>query len=41
MSDKMEKSKEAALEFFKTSNPQDEFMLIELNERPNLVSAFT
>ena len=41
MSDKMEKSKEAALEFFKTSNPQDEFMLIDFNERPNLVSAFT
>jgi Ca-activated chloride channel family protein len=41
MSDKMEKSKEAALQFFKTSNPQDEFMLINFSERPNLVSAFT
>lgn len=41
MSDKIEKSKEAALEFFKTSNPQDEFMLINFSERPNLVSAFT
>ena len=41
MSDKIEKSKEAALQFFKTSNPQDEFMLINFNERPNLVSAFT
>src|SRR5436309_8247632 len=41
MSDKIEKSKEATLQFFKTSNPQDEFMLINFNERPNLISAFT
>ncbi len=41
MSDKIEKSKEAALQFFKTSNPQDEFMLINFSERPNLVSSFT
>jgi Ca-activated chloride channel homolog len=41
MSDKIEKSKEAALQFFKTSNPEDEFMLIQFNERPDLISAFT
>jgi Ca-activated chloride channel homolog len=41
MSDKIQKSKEAALQFFKTSNPQDEFMLINFNERPNLLGAFT
>jgi Ca-activated chloride channel homolog len=41
MSDKIEKSKEAALQFFKTSNPEDEFMLINFNERPDLISAFT
>src|SRR5215472_6261518 len=41
MSDKIEKSKQAALQFFKTSNPQDEFMLINFSERPNLISAFT
>jgi Ca-activated chloride channel family protein len=41
MSDKIQKSKEAALQFFKTSNPQDEFMLINFSERPNLVSGFT
>jgi Ca-activated chloride channel homolog len=41
MSDKIEKSKEAALQFFKTSNPQDEFMLINFSERPNLIAAFT
>ncbi len=41
MSDKIQKSKEAALEFFKTSNPEDEFMLISFSSRPYLVSAFT
>jgi Ca-activated chloride channel family protein len=41
MSDKIEKSKQAAMQFFKTSNPQDEFMLINFNERPNLISGFT
>ncbi|HEY6293475.1 MAG TPA: VWA domain-containing protein [Terriglobia bacterium] len=41
MSDKIEKSKEAALQFFKTSNPEDEFMLIDFNERANLISSFT
>lgn len=41
MSDKIQKSKEAALQFFKTSNPQDEFMLINFNERPSLLGAFT
>lgn len=41
MADKIEKSKEAALQFFKTSNPEDEFMLINFNERPDLISAFT
>ncbi len=41
MSDKIQKSKEAALEFFKTSNPEDEFMLISFSNRPYLVSPFT
>jgi Ca-activated chloride channel family protein len=41
MSDKIQKSKEAALQFFKTSNPQDEFMLIDFNERANLLASFT
>jgi Ca-activated chloride channel family protein len=41
MSDKIEKSKEAALQFFKTSNPEDEFMLINFNDRPDLMSGFT
>ncbi|HUI43344.1 MAG TPA: VWA domain-containing protein [Terriglobia bacterium] len=41
MSDKIEKSREAALQFFKTSNPEDEFMLINFSERPNLIARFT
>ena len=41
MGDKIQKSKEAALQFFKTSNPQDEFMLIDFNDRPDLISGFT
>lgn len=41
MSDKIQKSKEAALQFFETSNPQDEFMLINFANRPNLISGFT
>jgi Ca-activated chloride channel homolog len=41
MSDKIQKSKQAAMQFFKTSNPQDEFMLISFSERPDLISGFT
>lgn len=41
MGEKIQKAKEAALQFFKTSNPQDEFLLINFSERPNLISAFT
>ncbi len=41
MADKIQKSKEAALQFFQTSNPQDEFMVINFNEAPHLVSGFT
>ena len=41
MSDKLQKSKEAALQFFKTSNPEDQFMLVAFNNRPYLVSNLT
>jgi Ca-activated chloride channel family protein len=41
MGDKIQKSKEAALQFFKTSNPQDEFMLISFSDQPNLITGFT
>ncbi len=41
MSNKIDKSREAALEFFKTANPQDEFFLVTFNERAELTSTFT
>ena len=41
MRTKMQKAREAGVEFFKTSNPEDEFFLIEFNERPKLVVSFT
>jgi Ca-activated chloride channel family protein len=41
MANKVERSKAAAVEFFKTSNPDDEFMLIGFNDRPSLLSTFT
>jgi Ca-activated chloride channel family protein len=41
MSDKILKSREAVIEFFKTANPQDEFFLISFSDRPRLVADFT
>ena len=41
MSDKIDRSKAAVLQFLKTSNPQDEFMLVNFNNGPRLVSGFT
>jgi len=41
MSDKIQKSKEAALQFFRTSNPQDEFMLISFSNSADLITGFT
>ena len=41
MRSKIHKSTEAAAEFFKTANPQDEFFLIEFSERPKLEVPFT
>ena len=41
MSDKIDKSRLAALQFFRTANPQDEFFLVDFNDRAQLVSPFT
>jgi VWFA-related protein len=41
MSNKLNKSRQAAAEFFKTANPEDEFFLVEFNDRPQLVIPFT
>jgi Ca-activated chloride channel homolog len=41
MGNKVGKSKEAALQFFKTANPQDEFFLVGFNDRAEIMSSFT
>ena len=41
MADKVAKAREAAVEFFKTANPQDEFSLVTFNDRAELASRFT
>ena len=41
MTNTIERSKDAAYQFFKTSNPEDEFMLIDFNDSPHLLSGFT
>ncbi len=41
MADKLGKAREAAIQFFKTANPQDEFFLVGFNDRAELLSPFT
>jgi Ca-activated chloride channel homolog len=41
MSSKMERAKDAVMEFFKTANPQDEFFMITFSDEPEVVSDFT
>src|SRR5205823_8791735 len=41
MGQKLQKSRQAAAEFFKTSNPADEFFLVQFNDRPELNVPFT
>ncbi len=41
MGPKLQKSRQAAAEFFKTSNPSDEFFLVQFNDRPELTVPFT
>jgi VWFA-related protein len=41
MGNKLNKSRQAAAAFFKTANPEDEFFMIQFNERPQLVVPFT
>ncbi len=41
MSNKIEKSREAVVEFFRTANPQDEFFMVTFNEKPELLQDFT
>lgn len=41
MGNKIEKAREAVVEFFRTANPQDEFFMISFSDRPELLSDFT
>jgi len=41
MSNKIDKSKQAVIEFFKTANPDDEFFLIAFSDKPELLVDFT
>ena len=41
MGSKLNKSRQAAAQFFKTANPEDEFFLIQFNDRPQMVVPFT
>jgi VWFA-related protein len=38
MGTKLRESRQAAAEFFKTSNPEDEYFLVEFNDQPKLIS---
>jgi Ca-activated chloride channel homolog len=41
MGNKIEKSREAVVEFFRTANPQDEFFMVSFSDKPELLSDFT
>jgi len=41
MGAKLQKSRQAAAQFFKTANPEDEFFLVQFNDRPVMTMKFT
>jgi Ca-activated chloride channel homolog len=41
MASKMDRAKDAVMEFFKTANPADEFFMITFSDEPELISDFT
>lgn len=41
MSSKIERAREAVIEFFKTANPQDEFFMIAFADKPEEIADFT
>ncbi len=41
MSDKVEKARQAAIQFMRTANPLDQFFLVSFNDRAELTSGFT
>ncbi|MBK9169289.1 MAG: VWA domain-containing protein [Bryobacterales bacterium] len=41
MGSKLNKSRQAVAQFFRTANPEDEFFLVQFNDRPELTQDFT
>ena len=41
MAEKMDKAREAVVEFFKTANPDDEFFMVAFADKPQIISDFT
>jgi Ca-activated chloride channel family protein len=41
MTDKIDRAREAVVQFCKTANPQDEFFMITFNDEPHLATGFT
>jgi Ca-activated chloride channel family protein len=41
MSDKVDKARQAAVQFMRTANPMDQFFLVSFNDRAELTSGFT
>ena len=41
MSDKVDKARQAAVQFMRTANPLDQFFLVSFNDRAELTSGFT
>ena len=41
MGNKLQRARQAAAQFFRTANPDDEFFLVQFNERPEMAVAFT
>ena len=41
MANKIDKSREAIVEFFKTANPDDEFFVVAFNDKPEILQDFT
>src|SRR6185369_2934779 len=41
MNDKIDKSRQAVVEFFRTANPQDEFFLVTFSDKPEVLADFT
>jgi len=41
MSNKLDRSRQAVAQFLRTANPEDEFFLVQFNDRPQLTVSFT